>query len=227
MASRAIGLPEGALRAQGGSIGIGHNLNRGLTYGQLIGEQQIELTTNPKVAVVNPSDYQVVGQPTARVDLPAKFLAQFEYVHNVVVPGMLHARVVRPSGTTADGNPVALRNATLDSVDSTRAEAVPGYVRTVQKDNFVAVVATDEWAAIQAAAALAVTWRTGAPLDPRVRWLTGPSGQDSEAAWTWARVNMMLGAARVRRERLHLADTWTFITVACFLLWTVAVLLGA
>ncbi len=70
-------------------------------------------------------------------------------------------------------------------------------------------------------------WRTGAPLDPRVRWLAMPSVEDSEAAWSWARVNLMLGAARIRRERLHLADTWTFITVACFLAWTVAVLLGA
>jgi nicotinate dehydrogenase subunit B len=164
MAAQALGVPELALRARDGRIGIGHNLNRGLTYGQLIGEQQIELTTNPAVAVVNPSDYRVVGQRVPRVDLPAKFLAQFEFVHNVVVPGMLHGRVVRPSGTTADGNPVALRNATLVSVDSTQAEAVPGYVQTVQKDNFVAVVATDEWAAIQAAKALVVTWNTGAPL---------------------------------------------------------------
>jgi CO/xanthine dehydrogenase Mo-binding subunit len=164
MASQAIGVPERALRARDGKIGIGPGLSRGLAYGQLIGQQQIELTANPNVAVVNPSDYQVVGEPTPRVDLPAKFLAQFEYVHNVVVPGMLHARVVRPSGTTAEGNPVALRNATLDSVDSTQAETVPGYVQTVQKDNFVAVVATDEWAAIQAANALEVTWRTGAPL---------------------------------------------------------------
>ena len=70
-------------------------------------------------------------------------------------------------------------------------------------------------------------WRTGAPLDPRVYWLTMPSVEDSEAAWTWTRVNLMLGAARVRRERTHLADTWTFITVACFLVWTVALLLGA
>ena len=70
-------------------------------------------------------------------------------------------------------------------------------------------------------------WRTGAPLDPRVRWLSTPSVADSEAAWSWARVNMMLGAARVRRERIELADTWTFITVACFLLWTAAVLVGA
>jgi hypothetical protein len=70
-------------------------------------------------------------------------------------------------------------------------------------------------------------WRTGAPLDPRAQWRTMPSVQDSEAAWNWTRVNLMLGAARIRRERLHLADTWTFITGAGFLAWTVAVLLGA
>ena len=70
-------------------------------------------------------------------------------------------------------------------------------------------------------------WRTGAPVDPRVRWLTMPSVEDSEVAWTWTQVNLMLGAARIRRQRLHLADTWTFITVAFFLAWTVAVLLGA
>ena len=70
-------------------------------------------------------------------------------------------------------------------------------------------------------------WRTGTPLDPRVRWLASPSAEESEAAWTWTRVNLMLGAARVRRERLHLAGTWTVITVACFLVWTAAVLLGA
>ena len=38
---------------------------------------------------------------------------------------------------------------------------------------------------------------------------------------------MMLGAARVRRERIQSAEAWTFITVACFLLWTAAVLLRA
>jgi hypothetical protein len=70
-------------------------------------------------------------------------------------------------------------------------------------------------------------WRTGAPLDPRVHWLSMPSIEDSEAAWTWARVNLMLGAARIRLERIHLAHTWTFITVVCFLAWTAAVLLGA
>ena len=69
-------------------------------------------------------------------------------------------------------------------------------------------------------------WRAGAPLDPRVRWLTVPPSEENDA-WNWARVNLLLGAARLRRERIHLVDTWTFITAACFLAWTVTVLLGA
>ena len=58
-------------------------------------------------------------------------------------------------------------------------------------------------------------WRTGAPLDPRVRWLSTPTGGESSVAWSWGHVNMMIGAARIRRERIQLAETWTFITVAC------------
>jgi hypothetical protein len=69
-------------------------------------------------------------------------------------------------------------------------------------------------------------WRAGAPLDPRrARWLTIAPSEGNAGAW--ARVNLLLGAARIRRERIHLVDTWTFITAACFLAWTVTVLLGA
>ena len=69
-------------------------------------------------------------------------------------------------------------------------------------------------------------WKTGGPVDPRVRWLTLPAIEDSAAEWNWARVNLLLGAARIRRERIHLADTWTLITAALFLVWTAAILLG-
>ena len=68
-------------------------------------------------------------------------------------------------------------------------------------------------------------WRAGAPVDPRVGWLMVPPSEENADAW--ARVSLLLGAARIRRERIHLVDTWTFITAACFLAWTVTVLLGA
>jgi hypothetical protein len=68
-------------------------------------------------------------------------------------------------------------------------------------------------------------WRTGAPVDPRVPWLSLPTAQDTEAEWNWARVNLLLGAARIRRERIHLADTWTFIAAAAFAVWTAVLFL--
>jgi nicotinate dehydrogenase subunit B len=154
LASQQIGVPTEPLRAKDGKIGIGNNLNRSLTYAQLIGQQQIQLASNANVAVKAPGDYTVVGKPVQRVDLPDKFLAKFTYMQDVRVEGMLHARVVRPAG----------RNATFGSMDQSACAAVPGFLQVVQKVNFVGVVASDEWAAIQAAKVLKVTWQQGAPL---------------------------------------------------------------
>jgi CO/xanthine dehydrogenase Mo-binding subunit len=95
-----------------------------------------------------------------RADLPDKVTAQFRYVQDVAVPGMLHGRVIRPAG----------RNATLVSIDPaslTRAKAIPGFIKLVQQGNFVGVVAQTEWAAIQAADptnGVQVNWDAGQPL---------------------------------------------------------------
>jgi hypothetical protein len=72
----------------------------------------------------------------------------------------------------------------------------------------------------------AMRWKTGAPIDPRARWLTlPPTGADPQE-WTWVRAHLLLGAARLARSRAQTADTWTYIVAAYFLVWTVVVLLG-
>ena len=157
LASQQLNVPVANLVANDGRIGIGPNLDEARSYEQLIAGQQIELPSNPNVPVKSPSDYRIVGQPVPRVELPAKFTAQFTYVADVVLDGMLHGRVIRPSG----------RNATLDSVDPISiqsAQAIPGFLKIVRVGNFVGVVATDEWAAIQASRTIQVKWNAGAPL---------------------------------------------------------------
>ena len=57
-------------------------------------------------------------------------------------------------------------------------------------------------------------------------WAGRPAAEDGEQQWTWSHVRLMLGAARIRSERVHLADTWTFITAGCFLVWTVLAFFG-
>jgi CO/xanthine dehydrogenase Mo-binding subunit len=82
-----------------------------------------------------------------------KLLGAFRYVTDVRVPGMLHGRVVRPHAVGAH----------LTRVDETAAKAIPGYIRTVARGDFVGVIARDEWSAVRAAEALNVTW--SAPED--------------------------------------------------------------
>ena len=69
-------------------------------------------------------------------------------------------------------------------------------------------------------------WVTGAPLDPRPGWVTLPPVGADPAVWTSNRAYLLLGAARLTRYRMQIADTWTYCTSGCFLAWTVVVILG-
>jgi hypothetical protein len=69
-------------------------------------------------------------------------------------------------------------------------------------------------------------WVTGAPLDPRPTWVTLPPVDADPADWTWNRAYLLLGAARLARYRMRLADTWTYFSGGCFLVWTAIIILG-
>ncbi len=151
LAAARLGVPPDQLEARGGYIGIGPQLDRKVSYDELIKNQQIQLALNPSAPVKDPSAYTVVGKPLRRVDIPDKFTGRFTYIQDLVVPGMLHGRVIHPSS----------RNTTFESLDPASLAAVqsiPGFLQVVQQGNFVGVVATDEWAAISAAQTLKVNW---------------------------------------------------------------------
>jgi len=103
-----------------------------VTFADLLGGKRFDrkLTQHARLKAV--ADYTVVGQPVARVDLPAKATGSFEYVHNVRLPGMLHGRVVRPAAIGAK----------LVRVDEASVKRLG--VRVVTRGNFVGVVARRE-----------------------------------------------------------------------------------
>jgi len=147
------------LQADDGVISVvGTSLRVG--YARLLDHAELVLVADPAAPVATPGEYQVVGRSVPRADLPGKVTAEFGYLQDVRVPGMVHGRVVRPSG----------RNATFASItpeSMARARAIPGFLSVVQRGNFVGVVATSEWAAIQAAApatGIEVVWTDGQPL---------------------------------------------------------------
>ena len=105
-----------------------------------------------------PAEYRVVGTSAPRRDLPAKFAGKPSYVHDMVLPGMLHGRVVRP----AHGFKKLLKLAEAKNVV------------VVRDGSFVGVLAEREEDAIAAAAKLRAnsTWEQGAPMPQDIHaWL--------------------------------------------------------
>ncbi|HYT08422.1 MAG TPA: molybdopterin cofactor-binding domain-containing protein [Rugosimonospora sp.] len=160
LASARLGAPVSQLTVTDGVVSVMGNGHK-VSYANLLGGKrfnvQIPATGNgwglkvaPDVPAKNYKDYKTVGKSVPRVDLPPKFTAQFTYVQDVRVPGMLHGRVVRPA--TVSAKPA--------SIDEDSIKNIPGIVKVVREGSFVGVVAQTEWAAIRAAKALKVTWST-------------------------------------------------------------------
>ena len=161
LASERLNTPADQLAVVDGVVSANGSSARRISYAELIGDKRFnlrmetsgtgwDLKISPDVPVKKVSDYKIVGTSVRRTDLPGKFTGEFTYAMDVRVPGMLHGRVVRP----------AVVNSKPASVDESSVKQIPGVVKVVQEGNFVGVVAQTEWAAIQAAKALKVTWST-------------------------------------------------------------------
>ncbi len=161
IAAERLQTPADRLSVNEGIVSVVGDPAKRISYGKLIGDKRFNLRITatgtgwdmnvaPEVRAKDPRDYKVVGVSVPRVDLPAKFTGKFTYVQDVRVPGMLHGRVVRPQAVLSQPA----------RIDENSIKDIPGVVKVVQEGTFVGVVAETEWAAIQAANNLKVTWST-------------------------------------------------------------------
>jgi len=138
-------IADGVVRAKDGSASV--------TYGDLIGDRAFNLKVDGKAPLKSPDRFRFIGKPLPRPDMPAKVTGRHHYLHDLVLPGMLHARVIRPRAF----------GATLVSVDESSIASIAG-ARVVRIQSFLAVVAEREWNAIRAARALQAKWTGGGGL---------------------------------------------------------------
>ena len=157
LASARLGVPPDQLTIAAGVITAKGDPSRRITYGELVAGKKLNVEVDARATRKPATEWTVLGAPVPRVDMAAMATGQFEFVHNVRVPGMLHGAVVRPPAV----------GATLVSVDESSVSAMPGVVKVVVKKNFVGVVAEKPWQAVQAASRLKATWTDGAGLPPQ------------------------------------------------------------
>jgi nicotinate dehydrogenase subunit B len=152
MAAERMGRPaseleivDGVVRPRGGGPGV--------RFGELVGVKRLAMKLDPKAPLQDPLTYRIVGKSLPRPDLPGKLTGRHMYVHDVVVPSMLHGRAIRPPAP----------GARLVAVDAQSIASIDG-ARVVRKGDFLGVIAPDEWHAVRAARALKVTWTDAPPL---------------------------------------------------------------
>jgi CO/xanthine dehydrogenase Mo-binding subunit len=156
MASEHLGTPVDQLAVSNAVITVKANPLKRVTYGELIAGKKFNITlTGANVnavtgaAKVKPvQELKYTGQPLERDDIPAKVDGSQKWAVDVNLPGMVHARNVKPPFACAK----------LTGIDESSVRKLPGFVKMLRKGNYVAVVCEREEQAIRAARELKATW---------------------------------------------------------------------
>ena len=104
-----------------------------------------------KVALREAKDWIYIGKERAvlgKIDSPAKSTGKQDFTIDVKLTGLLSAVMIHPP----------LFGATVASFDAAKARTMPGVIDVVQVPRGIAVVADSMWRALQARAAVTVTW---------------------------------------------------------------------
>lgn len=182
LAAAHLGVAAQRLTVEDGAVHAGA---RTVTYAQLVAGRQwdLRIPISGRAAAIDPSSwigvtgmdgvvvggdpplrpmssYKVVGTSFPMPGIPDKVTGRTEWTADVRLPGLLHARMIRPPAIGG----ALLTPGPLD------AQRFPT-ARIVRKQNLLAVVSPDEWEAIRAAQAVAgkTQWSPGTGLPPSDR----------------------------------------------------------
>jgi CO/xanthine dehydrogenase Mo-binding subunit len=133
---------------------ISGKTGRKVRYDELVGNRHFDVPLNTAAKRRSVAQWNVLGKSVPSLDRTALMTGQFEFLHSVRVPGMLHGRVVRPPGM----------GATVVHVDEQSVRNIPGLIKVVVRKDFVGVVTETQYQAVLAARQLAVRWNPGPDL---------------------------------------------------------------
>lgn len=122
---------------------------RSINYGAIAADAAKVSVAN--VEIKKPEQFNLLGLPTKRLDVPSKVDGSAKFGMDVRIPGMVYAAVVHCpvlGGTVRGFRFNAIRNR-------------PGILQAVRLDNGVAVIAERYWQAKTASEALPIDWNIG------------------------------------------------------------------
>ena len=159
MAAQALNVPADQLSIANGVISAKSDASKKISYVELIGGRHFDTQLEWNKQIGNAlfvsgkgkpkpvSEYKVIGTSPARRDIAGKVLGTVDYICDIKLPGMVHARMILPN--IAGAVPLSFDKASVADITG---------VEIVHDNGFLAVTAPREWDAIKASQNLKVTW---------------------------------------------------------------------
>jgi isoquinoline 1-oxidoreductase beta subunit len=142
-------VPAASLRTEDGKV-LDPALAKSLTYGELA-ERAARQKLPSGVALKPREQWRYLGKTLPKLDMEAKVTGKATFGIDVRLPDMLFA--------TVRMNP--RQGAAMTGMDASQAEQMPGVVKVVNLGGGYAVIASNTWAAFQAADAVKPEWAAG------------------------------------------------------------------
>lgn len=152
-AAEKLGVDVSTLDVEDGLI-TSRETNSSTTYADLMGGKKFEICVDLDAKMKLPGDYIQVGSNVVPRGIEDIVTGKAQFVHDLNLPGMLHARVVRPPHY----------HASLKRFDKSRVSRLEETGVTVIRDgSFIAVAHSDEYQTIKARDRLAasIEWDLG------------------------------------------------------------------
>jgi nicotinate dehydrogenase subunit B len=129
LASEKLQIDKKDLAAREGVIFHQQNPLKKISYAQLAQGKKIQRHMEDKPPIKHYKTHTVSGRPTDRMDARQKVTGEAQFTGDIRLPGMLHAKILRPPA----------HGATLKSVDVSAAKKLPD-VKIIQDKDMIAVL---------------------------------------------------------------------------------------
>jgi nicotinate dehydrogenase subunit B len=110
-----------------------HADGRRTSYWALADDALLDHEASGKAVPKSRVHYTVVGVASARLDLPAKVFGERRFIHDMVLPGMRFARMVRPSAPAARLESLGLAAGKIDDAEIVRDGSVLAVLAATQR----------------------------------------------------------------------------------------------
>jgi nicotinate dehydrogenase subunit B len=141
-AAERLGVAPDVLTISDGTIAGPGNVST--SYWELADDVSLDRNATAATPPKSMAERAIAGHSVQRLDIPDKIFGRPRFIHDLVLPGLLHGRVLR-----AD-----LLHATLVELNEDRARKVEGLIAIVRDGNFAGVVCETEAGAETALGAL-------------------------------------------------------------------------